>query len=264
MKKAALCCLVILFSLSLTSAYITDALDNWTLGTTPPEISTGDRPTNDTGPYLHLLVGTSPMYYEIMTEGEGAVDFWIYDPGNCLEDPDPGYDVHGPVWGLQSPLYQSMNVGIIRKTYIQGCRGYNVWSTVAPYSPWWYREFHGLRATDDAPFTAGWFRWSINGTWDNTTFNLYNVAYFENGVGSNMVTGDLSQTIDASSFGGSLAAVFGEGWKAFYLRGDNASGIEDINCLVTGGSGVFDEFGTSPVSGSYHPQSWGNIKDLFR
>jgi hypothetical protein len=266
MKKVILSCVVVLLSFSLTSAaYITDALTYWTLGVNSPEISTGDRPTGDTGPYLHMLVGANAMYYEVMTGGEGSVDFWIYDPGKCLADPDPGYGVYGPVWGLLNPLYQAMTVGIIRKAYIQGCRGYNVYSTVAPYSPWWYMEFHGLRATDGAPFTPGWYRWSVNGTMDATTFTLYNITYFENGVGSNFVTGDLAQTINAASFDGiSLSAAFGYGWKAFYISGDNSTGIEDINCMVTGGTGVFAEFGPSAAATPYIQNSWGGIKSLFK
>jgi hypothetical protein len=76
--------------------------------------------------------------------------------------------------------------------------------------------------------------------------------------------GDVTRTYDATSFGGSWAALFGEGWKAFWLKGDEASGIEDINADVTGGSGAFADFGTSPVSGPYIPASWGSIKSLYR
>jgi hypothetical protein len=265
MKKIILSCITILWAFSFASAYITEALDNWTLGPNQPTIQSGTRGDGSTGSYHYLPVGTSSYYYEVMSEGKGGVDFWIYDPGKCLADPDPGYGSNGPIWGLQNPLYQAMTVGIIRKTYIQGCRGYNVWSTVAPYSPWWFMEFYGLRGTDGAPFTAGWYRWGVSGTLDDITFTLYNVTNFENGVGPGYVVGDVSQTINAASFGGSLAAAFGNGWKAFYLKGDVATtGIEDIKCVVTGGSGEFAEYGPSPVVAPYTRQSWGGIKNLFR
>jgi hypothetical protein len=210
-----------------------------------------------------MLIGTSPMYYEVMTEGEGVVDFWIYDPGNCLEDVDPGYGGNGPHWGLQSPLYQYGAVGIGRQSYISGCQGYSPWSSVSPYSHWWFVD--GARGSHSTPFTGGWYRWSINGTWDNMTFTLYDVDYDDipGPGGYNLVHGDYSGMFDATSFGGSWAALFGEGWKAFWLTGDGSSGIEDINVDVTGGSGVFDNMGASPVAQPYIETSWGNIKTMY-
>jgi hypothetical protein len=259
--------LVVVFGLTVSAQQrITESLDNWTLGTNAPEISSGQRGDGTTGNYIHLLVGTSPMYYEVMTEGEGMAEFWVYDPGNCLEDPDPGYGSNGPRWGLQSPLYQSVSIGVGRASYVAGCQGYSPWSTVAPYSFTWYKD--GLRASHGTPYTAGWYQWSVNGTWDNVTFTIYDVDYDDcDGPGCyNLVHGDCAETYDATSFGGIWAALFGEGWKAFWLKGDTDSGIEDPNIDVVGGEGVFLGFGqpTLPVSQPYVEASWGGIKGLFR
>ena len=266
MKKAAVLALVIALVTSLSFAQrITESLDNWTLGTNAPEVSSGTRGDRSSGGYIHMLVGTSPMYYEVMVEGEDVVDFWVYDPGNCLENPDPGYGGNGPHWGVQSPLYQYGVVGIGRQSYIAGCLGYSPWSSVSPYSHWWF--FDGARGSSDQPFTPGWFRWSINGTWDNMTVTLYDI-YYKGDIGGGSVPdwnqGDAAGTIDATTFGGSWEALFGEGWKAFWLIGDNSSGIEDVNIDVTGGSGVFDELGESPIAKPYKEASWGSIKDLYR
>ena len=181
------------------------------------------------------------MYYEIMVEGEGVVQYWVYDPGNCLESVDPGYGINGPRWGLQSPLYQCGSIGISRQSYLAGCQGYSPWSTTAPYSHWWFQ--YGLRGANSVPFSPGWYKWQTEGTWDNMTFTLYNVDYKETSDGVTL-HGDVSLPIDATSFDGSWEALFGEGWKAFWVRGDAASGIEDVNIDCTCGAGVFDEFGT--------------------
>jgi hypothetical protein len=207
------------------------------------------------------------MYYEVMMEGEGLVDFWVYDPGNCLENPDPGYGTNGPRWGLQSPLYQSCSVGIGRATYVSGCLGYSPWSTVSPYSYTWYKD--GLRASKDIPWTPGWYQWAVAGTWDNISFTIYNVTYYVidkmvHDPGDEIVTGDYIGTFDATTYGGMWAALFGEGWKAYWCKGDASSGIEDVNIDVTGGSGVFNDFGESPISKPYIPTSWGNVKNLYR
>jgi hypothetical protein len=238
---------------------ITESLDNWTLGTNPPEISSGTRGDGSSGNYIHVLVGANPFYYEVMTAAEGLVDFWIYDPANCLEETDPGYGVRGPGWGLQSPLYQSAYITIDRSSWVSGCQGFSPWSTVSPYSPWWY--ISGLRGDGGVPYAAGWFRWSVSGTWDNITFSIYDVDYSAN---DQVAHGDVFRTYDATSFGGSWAALFGEGWKAFAVKGDNSTGIEDINVDVTGGTEVFAEFGTSPISRPYTRTSWGDLKQLYR
>ena len=266
MKNIAILALVCAVTM-VSAQRITESLDNWTLGTNSPEISSGTRGDGSSGGYLHLLVGTSPMYYEVMVEGEGVIDFWVYDPGNCLENVDPGYGTAGPRWGVQSPLYQSISVGIGRPSYVSGCQGYSPWSTVSPYSYTWFKD--GLRGSKDQPFTPGWYQWAINGTWDNCSFTLFNVTYFVedkpvHDPGDEMVTGDYTGIYDATSYGGMWEALFGEGWKAFWCRGDGSSGIEDPNIDVTGGGGVFDEFGESPVSQPYKEASWGSIKKMYR
>ena len=260
MKKMPVIILALTLLASLGFAQrITESLDSWTLGTNTPEVSSGTRGDASSGGYIHVLVGTSPFYYEVMVEGEGIVDFWIYDPGNCLEDPDPGYGTSGPGWGLQSPLYQACVICINRKSYIAGCQGYSPWSTVSPYSPWWYVS--GLRASSGVPYTAQWTRWSVHGTWDNITFGTYDIDYM--GTDDVITHGDVSRTYDATSFNGSWEALFGEGWKALYIMGDNSSGIEDIDVDVTGGTGVFAEFGAAAAQ-PYVQTSWGNVKTLYR
>ena len=98
MKKIAVLTVVLAVALSgmVQAQRITESLDNWILGTNSPEISNGTRGDGTTGDYIHMLIGTSPMYYEVMAEGEGSVDFWVYDPGNCLENADVGYGAAGP------------------------------------------------------------------------------------------------------------------------------------------------------------------------
>jgi hypothetical protein len=178
---------------------------------------------------------------------------------------DPGYGVSGPHWGLQTLLYQYAAVGIGRPDYCGGCVGYSPWSSVSPYSHWWW--FDGARGSHGQPFTPGWYKWSVYGRWDNITFTQYDI-YFQGPLGGGpdpaWHQGDAVGTFDAAWAGGSWTALFGDGWKAFWLKGDEASGIEDIFVDVTGGSGVFAEFGGSPVARPFVENSWGNIKNLYR
>jgi hypothetical protein len=249
---------------------ITEATDNWTFGPNQPTIQSGTRGDGSTGNYHYLPVGTSAYYFEVATEGEGLIEFWIYDPFKCSADPDPGYGVNGMRWGIQNGLYQALTVGDSRASYVSGCIGYSPWATSTPYSHTWFKD--GIRGANEIPWAAGWFKWTINGTFDAATFILYNVTYFPvdgaAGRAANpAVTGDCAQTYDATSFAAMWAALFGSGWKAFWLKGDVAStGIEDPYADVVGGTGVFAEFGTPTigVARTYNQTSWGNIKSLFK
>jgi hypothetical protein len=256
--------LVVLVCASLASAQrITEALTYWTLGVNAPEVSSGTRGDGTTGSYHHLLVGTNAYYYEVLTPGAGTAEFWVYDPFKCQSATDPGYGSNGMAWGLQNPLYQALCVGDFRQDFIAGCLGYSPWSTVSPYSPCWYKD--GLRGTNGVPWQAGWFKWTANGQIDNLTFTIYNVTYCitDGPPDDDITTGDCVQLYDATSFGAMWAALFGYGWKAFWLRGDGASGIEDPFVDVTGGDGAFAEFGAIGVAQPYQQTSWGNIKAQF-
>jgi hypothetical protein len=210
-----------------------------------PEIHTGTRADNTYGGYHYLPVGTSPYYYEVQTEGEGTVVFWVYDPGKCLQNLDPGYGDNGPQWGVINPLYQIMAMGISRQWFLAGCQGYKPWSSVSPYTPtpFWYWLKDGLRGANNVPWSPGWYKWRINGQMDNITFTLYNVTYCitDGPPDDDTTTGDCAQTYDATSYGGTWAVLFGYGWKGFWLRGDMATGIEDISVDVVGTSGAFME-----------------------
>jgi hypothetical protein len=163
-----------------------------------------------------------------------------------------------------------------RSSWVGGCLGYNPWSTIDPTSPWWFKD--GIRGSNNIPFTAGWYKWTINGTWNDITFTMYNVTYYEiDGPGNGglpPVTGNCAQTYNPQSFSGGWANVFGTGWQAFALRGDApGTGIEDISADVIGGTGVFAYFsppcntysdGCTRVSRPYNQTTWGNIKELYR
>jgi hypothetical protein len=200
MKKllAVLMAMMLWASWSL-AARITESTDAslWTFGTNVPELGNGARGDGSTGAYHHLPAGTSPYYCMAASAGEGAVDFWIYDPAKCLQDPDPGYGANGCGWGLQNPSLQAITVGIHRATYNAGCLGYEPWSTIEPNSPWWFKD--GIRGSWNVPFSAGWYKWTVNGTWNDITFTIYNVAYYQtdgNGPGfppSDLTTGNCTQ-----------------------------------------------------------------------
>jgi hypothetical protein len=73
---------------------------------------------------------------------------------------------------------------------------------------------------------------------------MYDVDYKTSGS-SEMYHGNVTKTYDATSYSGAWAAMFGSGWKGFWLKGDVAStGIEDIQVDVVGGTGVFADFGS--------------------
>jgi hypothetical protein len=213
-------------------------------------------------------VGTSPFYYEAGPDGdEGSITYFIFDPGNCLENPDPGYGLRGPKWGLQNPSYAAVVVGIDRPSYGSGCQGYSPWTTLSPYSPWWF--FDGVRGSHGQSFTPGWYKWTCTGTWDDISFTLYDVyTKGPQGGGSDpdWHQGDVTALIDAAAYTGTFAPCLGDGWTAFHVRGDNASGIEDISVYVLEGTGIFIDAGVGcvPISRAYQETSWGSIKSLFR
>jgi hypothetical protein len=108
--------------------------------------------------------------------------------------------------------------------------------------------------------------WTINGTWNDITFTMYNVTYEIGGAGNEglpSVIGNCAQTYNSQSFGGEWASVFGVGWQAFALKGDcEGTGIEDISADVFSGGGIFEI--PCRVSQSYNQTTWGNIKELYR
>jgi hypothetical protein len=269
MQNVLTAAMAVLLCASLSFAQrITENVADWTFGPNLPTVQTGTRGDGSSGAYHYLPVGTSAYYYEVMIEGEGLVELWVYDPAKCMADPDPGYGTNGPRWGLQNPLYQSLSVGVGRPAYVAGCQGYSPWSTVSPYSYLWFKD--GIRGSKGVSWTAGWWKWSLDGKFDNLVMTLYNVTYcIDDGPpNDDLTTGDCVQTYDATTGGAMWAALFGSGWKALWLKGDEAStGIEDINVDVMGGTGVFIEMGllTPPaVSQTYNQTSWGTIKSLYR
>ena len=240
-------------------------LGDWILGTNEPDISTGTRGDGTTGDYVQVPVGTSPFYYEVMDEGEGSIQFWINDPGNCVENPNPGYPVRGPKWGLQTASYAALTVGIDRASQVGGCIGYSPWSTVSPYSPWWFKD--GIRGSNDVPWSGGWTMWTVTGGWDNILFTVHDVDFLttDGPPHDDLEHGDCTQTYNATSFGGSFEVLFGDGWQAFHIRGDGDGGVEDISIQVTAGTGVFsDAGGTIGVAGTYSHTTWGAVKALFK
>jgi hypothetical protein len=269
-QKLLVLCAVVLLGVDLSFAQrVTEATDNgWTFGPNQPVLRCGEtRADGSNGCYHYLPIGTSAYYYEVMTEGEGAVDFWIFDPFKCSANPDPGYGTQGPGWGLMNRSYIAMTVSINRASQVAGCLGYSPWSTAAPFSPYWFKD--GIRGSNSVPWQSGWFRWTVDGTLDNITFTLHDVTYCitDGPPDDDVTTGDCIQTYDATSAGATWAAVFGSGWKGFWLKGDvAATGIEDISADVTDGSGVFyDDFHPKDaVFQPYTTTSWGTIKALFR
>jgi hypothetical protein len=242
---------------------ITETLDYWTLGVNAPEIQSGARGDGTSGAYHHLLVGTNAYYYEVQYAGEGMVEFWVYDPFKCKSATDPGYGTNGMAWGLQTPLYQVIPVGDNRNSFLAGCLGYSPWAFQS-YALLWFKD--GIRGANGVPWQAGWYKWLVNGQMDNITFTLCNVTYCitDGPPNDDLTTGDCAQTYDATTYSGVWATVLGYGWKAVWFRGDGASGIEDPYIDVTGGTGVFAEFGPVGVAQPYQKTSWGNIKSLYR
>jgi hypothetical protein len=199
------------------------------------------------------------------------VEFWIYDPAKCMENTDPGYGANGPGWGLITPSLQAITVGIHRQSFCGGCLGYNPWSTIDPTSPIWFKD--GLRGSAGVPFTAGWYKWTINGTWNDLTFTIYNVTYWvtdgpTHGGETAPVTGDCAVTFAPPNAGweGGWNNLFGTGWQGVWFLGDTpGTGIEDIYADVVGATGVFEaDYGSLGVSQPYHQTTWGSIKALYQ
>jgi hypothetical protein len=110
MRKAWLLLFSLVWVVSVHAQRITESLDNWTLGTNLPTIQSGTRSDGSTGNYHYLPVGTSPYYYMVVAEGEGQVEFWVYDPSKCLAAVDPGYGARGMGWGLYTSSYQAATI----------------------------------------------------------------------------------------------------------------------------------------------------------
>ena len=154
-------------------------------------------------------------------------------------------------------------VGVDRASYISGCQGYSPWSTVSPYSPYWFKD--GVRGAHGVSWSGGWTLWTVSGTYDELSFTIHDVDYLlvDGPPHDDLVHGDANQTYNASSFGNTWEVIFGDGWQAFHIRGDADGGVEDISVQVVGGTGVFVG-GTIGLSDTYHHTSWGQVKALFR
>jgi hypothetical protein len=264
--------IILIFLLFVTSnykqslAWTSESLDNWTLGLYLPEISyIRTRADGTAGPSIRVPVGTPPFFYEVETEGEGSITFWIYDPGKCIEE-SFGYGVRGPIWGLQNPLSNVVCVGIFRQDYLQACSGYASWTDVSLYNPQWFKD--GLRAANKTPWEPGWYKWTVIGDYNNISFTLFDVDYDSvDGAGYKLIHGDVEVTIDEQYAGGIFGPSLGHGWNGFYIKGDDPSGIEDISVDVISGTGIFSEAGVGrnvPISRVYEIETWSNIKKLFR
>jgi hypothetical protein len=252
----------------LWAGSITDNITdpNWTIGTNPPQVLNGVRGDGTSGPYHHLPLGTSAYYWSGSGDPQGSVTFWVYDPSNCLSNPAPtGVPDRGPQWGMMNPGYQCGTAGIARRYDAGGCMGYKMWSSVTPSDYAWFKD--GPRASENVPWSAGWYKWKVTGTYDNISWTLYNVTYWvTDGAGHGgetaPVVGDCSVTWDATTAGGIWLNLFGNGFTAFYLNGDDVAGLEDISVQVVEGDGLFSD--VVPVARPFHNTTWGNLKALYR
>lgn len=256
--------LICFFSNIAFASGITESLNVWTFGLNQPQIDSGARGDGTMGRYHYLPVGTDAYYYEAPTTGEGSITFWVYDPGKCLSNPNPGFDWIGPMWGLRNQNSQALAVGIARQNYVAGCLGYSPWSTVAPDNPFWFHD--GVRATNGIMWAPGWFKWDIDGKTNNISFTLYDVCYDDGNPGDDLICGPVTMSYDATTNSGIWASLFGFGWNGMWLKGDGTNGIEDIKVDVVSGSGIFTGLGrdtTTATARPYQQSTWGNIKALF-
>ena len=232
----------------IASAQITTSMDDWSMSAGSPVIENGTLPDASTGDYMSVPVGTKGFYYEVKDEGAGMVEMWVHDAGNCIADPTPaGLPQRGPKWGLQTGSYAWVALGIHRISWTGACQGYSQISSANLYSPGWFAN--SVRRDN---YVGGWYKWIITGTMDAITFD------YDDGTAT--ATYDGTVGLDTTWTG-----VFGSGWKAVYVQGDDVGGNEPIKLHCTAGTGVFAGIaGGASVHKEYADDSWMNVKKLFR
>lgn len=238
-------------------------LDDWIFGAVEPALANGVRGDGTTGDYINIPTGTSGFNYEVQTEGEGSVTFWIKDNGSSLENANLGYPSLGPMWGLGNAAYVNTAAGIGRPNYVAYDQGYSLWSSASEYTQYWFRD--GLRASHSHPFTAGWYKWTADGTFTDITFTIHDVTYeiLDGAPHTDDTFGDCSRVVNATTAAeDKWATAFGTGYNTFYLKGDGDGGPEDISVQVVSGTGVFA--GGVSVSNEYTETNWNNVKQLFQ
>ena len=115
-------------------------LTGWTLGTTPLTMARAERHgTTDSVDVVEAGPGASAATYTIAANGgEGNAIMWVWDSAVDCSEADNGHPNWGPKWGITNPLYQSLYACINRASYVAYSKGYEVASSVSPYSVIWY------------------------------------------------------------------------------------------------------------------------------
>jgi len=240
----------------------------WILGSTPPTIRKPIAVAHGAPDEKYLELGfADPFYWETKDgfDDEGSVTMWIYDSANRLDATQTSGN--GPHWGLRSTdLGQVMVVGVFRRSYNSGDLGYHPWSSVNPLSVFSFRD--GVRGSHGTTFNAGWYKWTVKGTFDDITFTLHDVLLWGCQDSAceprNPEIMDAVKVIDATFAGGSMAGVFGFGWSGIAFKGEELGHPENFYVQIVSGTGVFKDVGGDATSiKPTETSSWGNIKGLY-
>jgi len=261
--------LLLLFS-NIAFGTITSDLTNsdfgfWILGSTKPiNGKTVAVPTGAPDEDFIIMDNASAFYWETLDgfDDEGSVTFWIYDSAIRLDGTQASGN--GPYWGLRSTdLGQVLIAGVFRRSFTAGDLGYNVWSSVAPFSPHYFAN--SLRGSSGAHFNAGWYQWIVDGTFDNITFSIINVPICNAKECAGTSVTDKSKSFGPEFASGAWAGVFGFGWSALAFKGEADSHPENFYIQVTGGIGVFKDVagGVGLIIKPTKTSSWGAIKKLY-
>ena len=237
----------------------------WILGGTSPITGKPIAVAHGAPDEDYIVMGyASAFYWETKDgiDGEGSVTMWIYDAAQI--GPASG---NGPYWGLRSTdLGQVMVVGILRSSFMLNV-AYHPWSSVDPFSWSWFRD--GVRGSYNVPFSAGWYKWTIDGTMSSITYTLHDVlAYACNGSPCRITppeVRDVTETYNANSFGRAWAGVFSFGWSGLAFKGEYEAGPENFYVQIVSGTGVFKDVGggVTPIVPT-ETSSWGAIKGFYQ
>lgn len=239
----------------------------WILGATAPTNGKPNPVPSGTPDEDYIVMGVSDPFYWETSDGfddEGKVDMWVYDSGVSLDATVSGGS--GPYWGLRSTdLGQVMIVGLVPRSYNSGTESYETWSSVSPFAPLSFRD--GIRGSHGAAFTAGWYHWAFDGSFDDVTITLYNVmAWACDGTVCRQTPPavmDVVEVRDANYAGGTIASVFGFGWSGIALRGDAGAAVENFYVQIIAGDRVFKDVGGVLAIEPTQISSWGAIKQLY-
>jgi len=254
---------------SITADLTASDFGYWILGGTAPTNGKPIAVASVAPDEDYIVAGYASAFYWETIDGfddEGKVSFWIYDSAIRLDETITSGN--GPYWGLRSTdLGQVAVIGVIRRSYVGGDIGYKQWSSVSPFSVFFFRD--GVRGSNNQSFSAGWYRWTFDGTFDNMSATLHNVlAYPCDGPACNVnppEVMDVTEVHDANVFGGSWAGVFGFGWSGIAFKGESGADPENFYLQITGGDGVFSDVagGTGVSIAPTATSSWGAIKKLY-